>query len=145
MLLSSSYILQQVMMRTFSNAFECCFLMIGLYYWDSIKDQKLVSVNFALMTIMITLSFILRNSSAIPWIPLLIYKLFIQERRILQTITHGVLFALPNLLLSTYCDYLYYGKFTLVSWNFLKFNVITGGSDVFGTEPSINYLTQYLP
>ena len=49
------------------------------------------------------------------------------------------------LLFSFYCDYLYYGKFTLVSLNFLNFNVLSGGADYFGTEPFLTYFTLFLP
>ena len=81
-LIASSYIIQHIMTRTFSNAFECSFLMIGVYYWHKSGEEKpsLFSKNFALMTLFVTLSFIFRNSSAIPWIPLLIYRCLFERR-----------------------------------------------------------------
>lgn len=133
-------------MRTFSNAFECCFFMMGIYYWhrSGVEKPALLSKSFALLTFIVTLSFIFRNSSLVPWIPLVAYWV-LAEKWILQAVSHGILIAIPLILLATFCDYLYYGQLTVVSWNFLKFNVLSGGSDYFGIEHIFSYITFYLP
>jgi len=63
----------------------------------------------------------------------------------MQALSHGLMIAFPVLGLCTYFDSLYYGRPTLVSLNFLKFNVLTSGSDYFGIDSFFSYFTAYLP
>ena len=54
-----------------------------------------------------------------------------------------MLVAVPIFGASIALDSWYHGKFTLVAWNFLKFNILNEGSSQFGTEPFYFYLVKY--
>jgi len=126
------------MVRTFSNSIEACFLMIGLYVWNKIPSgeltRSLLSGKALLMTFLITASFIMRNSSAVGWLPLVFYKVFYQ-RNFKMFVISGFLIAVPMLVLAVAADSWFYGKLTFTHWNFLKFNVIDEGSSSFGVDP----------
>lgn len=68
------------LMRTFSNSIETCLLMIGLYFWEKIPHGSTTKgyliKEAIILTALITFSFVIRNSSAVAWLPLLIYKVF---------------------------------------------------------------------
>ena len=55
----------------------------------------------------------------------------------------GLIAAVPVLAVTIAADSIYYGKLTFTPINFLMFNVVSGGSDVFGTEPWYYYLAKY--
>ena len=42
-------------------------------------------------------------------------------------------------------DSYFYGKLTIVPWNFVKFNIINNISEQYGIEPWHWYLTNFLP
>ena len=51
--------------------------------------------------------------------------------------------ALPMIIISFVCDSWYYGKWTSPAYNFLEFNVLSGGSDYFDTNSKLNYILLY--
>jgi GPI mannosyltransferase 3 len=65
------------------------------------------------------------------------------QRNLKKFIVAGFLAAIPLLSLSILADSWFYEKLTFTPWNFLMFNVITGGSDMFGMEPWYYYLFKY--
>lgn len=135
----------RVLTRTFSNSLECIFLIIGVYYWSKIphgkiSKGKIITLNSAVMTFLISLSFLMRNSSAVPWIPLLMYKVFWQRNFKLILVT-GISIAIPTVIASIAMDSWFYGKLTIVALNFLKFNVLSGGSELFGISPRFEYFS----
>ena len=60
--------------RVSSNGVEGSLVIAGMYYYLKIKPQ-LFDKNLSLMTLMITLCFITRSSSLVPWIPLALLKI----------------------------------------------------------------------
>eukprot|EP00475_Leptophrys_vorax_P023684 TRINITY_DN32481_c0_g1_i1.p1 TRINITY_DN32481_c0_g1~~TRINITY_DN32481_c0_g1_i1.p1 ORF type:complete len:383 (-),score=57.69 TRINITY_DN32481_c0_g1_i1:8-1156(-) len=46
---------------------------------------------------------------------------------------------------SVFIDWMYYGELTFVPWNFIHFNVLQGGSEVYGTHPFLWYFTHGYP
>lgn len=92
----------------------------------------------------------LRPTAAGFWLSWAIYKMYV----LLQCgDLHGVFSGLlaPGLLISgvvlsfsTLLDCLYYGRFTLVPLNFLRFNLLADGSALYGSHPWHWYFTEGL-
>ena len=57
----------------------------------------------------------------------------------------GVAGCVVVLVFSTCLDWIMYGRLEVVPWNFLKFNVLEGGSALYGTSPWHANLTMHLP
>jgi len=135
------------MVRTFSNSIETSFLMVGIYLWTKIPHGSSASSIFnwkaLLFTFLVTFSFILRNSSAIGFIPLILHKAFYQ-RNFKMFALSGILVALPMLLITVAADSIYYGKLTITSWNFYEFNVLESKSDFFGIMAWHDYLKAFM-
>jgi len=47
-------------------------------------------------------------------------------------------------MLSILVDSIYYGKFTVVAYNFYNFNVAEGKSALFGSKPFLTYITNFM-
>ena len=135
------------MVWTFTNSIETSLLMIVMYVWTQIPHGSMSPSIFnwkaILFTLLVTYSFILRNSSAIGFIPLILHKVFYQ-RNFKMFVLSGILVAVPMLLITVAADSIYYGKLTFTFWNFLKFNVLEGGSDFFGINPWHDYLLKFM-
>jgi hypothetical protein len=132
------------MTRTFSNTIEAALLPMALYFWTKVKgnDKQIISSHALYLTIIITISFILRNTSIIPWLPVMMYKVFI-HKTFQKFMFCGVFIAVPLLLLSFGLDSWYYGKWTSTAYNFLDFNVLSGQSAYFETNSPLNYILSY--
>jgi hypothetical protein len=70
------------------------------------------------MTGLITLSFMMRSTSPIGWMPLLLIKI-IYEGSFKPFLISGILIALPIMGLCTVIDSYYYGQLTITSLTFL--------------------------
>ena len=57
----------------------------------------------------------------------------------------GVAVSGTVLALTTCLDWIMYGRFEVVPWNFLKFNVLEGGSALYGTSPWHANATMHFP
>jgi hypothetical protein len=95
---------------------------------------------------LITVSFMLRNTSPIGWIPLLFYKV-IKEGSLKPFIIAFFIVSLPIIGISVFLDTLYYGgdTITLTSINFLTVNLLDGSSRYFGDDPMISYIFVFMP
>jgi len=121
--------------------------MIGIYVWTQIPhgstSPSIFNGKALLFTLLVTYSFILRNSSAIGFIPLILHKAF-YEKNFKMFALSGIIVALPLLFITVLADSLYYGKLTITSWNFIKFNVIEEGGDIFGVNAWHDYLKSFM-
>jgi hypothetical protein len=68
-----NYRMNHIFLKTLTNGVEAVFCMMGFYYYTSIKAK--FDKNMALMTFAITLSFLIRSSSLIGWIPLILLQI----------------------------------------------------------------------
>ena len=59
--------------KTLTNTPEAIFCLIGIYYYNRLKPK--MDKNMILMTLSITLAFLIRSSSLIGWIPLALIKM----------------------------------------------------------------------
>ena len=133
-----------LMIRCFTNSVETIFLIVAFYYFLHVK--KRFDRNIVIMTALISLSFMIRNTAPIGWIPLLLVKI-ICEGSFNIFLRAGVFVALPVIGFGIFLDSIYYGsdQITMTFLNFLTVNVIENRSASFGTEPPLSYVTQYLP
>lgn len=126
------------MIRTLTNAVEQMFTVVAFSYYIDQKDK--FNLNTVLLTALISISFMIRNTSPVGWVPLLGYKV-LYEGSLLPFIKSGIFVALPILFVLVYIDTEHYqsDSWVFTGWNFLKMNVIHGLSKYFGEEPWFTY------
>ena len=132
-----------LMARTFSNTIEAAFNAVIMYKWLKIKgDGKLIDVDAIILTVLITMSFIMRNTSIVPWLIPMAYKVFI-HKTFMKFLFWGFSIAVPIMMISVAWDSYYYGGLTFTAYNFLNFNVLSGQSKHFGINSPFNYVLIY--
>jgi len=152
--------------RTLSNSLETIISVIALSYFpfpddhhddehgrkgqtDGPKNEKLKENQDILKHLSIAaLSVVVRPTAVITWIPLWLPFLLsknINRDEKLKFCTQLVLVALVAILASTALDSLYYGQFTFVPWEFVKWNVFEGVASFYGSHPFHWYFTQGFP
>jgi GPI mannosyltransferase 3 len=94
---------------------------------------------------MLTVSFMIRNTSPIGWPPMLLIKI-VRDRSLVPFLIAGVAVFIPVVLLSIGVDSFYYGQFPVVTaYNFVQANLAEGLSKYFGTEPFHFYVLAVMP
>lgn len=96
------------------------------------------------MTAMLTISFMIRNTSPIGWVPLLLIKI-VKDKSLVAFIISGIVVFIPIVCFCTILDSIYYGELTFTAYNFLKANLTEGLSKYFGTDPIYFYLIAIMP
>ena len=99
-----------------------------------------------ILTALITVAFIGRNTSIVGWIPLLAIKVF-REGSLIPFIISAITVAIPCIGVMVYIDSLYYGgdDWTFTSINFLKVNILENLSKYFGEDMWSQYLIAFGP
>lgn len=104
---------------------------MGLYYFNRLKPR--LDKDMGLMTLAITIGFIVRSSSLIGWVPLALAKIISAPHLYFMPILlAGLLVALPALFLSFCLDSLHFGKPQVPQINFVYYNVFENLSKYFG-------------
>lgn len=137
-----SRLYNELIIRCFSNSLESIFQIIAFYYFLDVKNKFNKSV--AIMTALLTISFMIRNTSPIGWIPLLVLKIF-KDGSFIPFLFSGILVFFPIIGFCTLLDSLYYGELTFTSLNFVKANLAEGLSKYFGTDPVYHYVAAIMP
>mmetsp|Transcript_21034 Transcript_21034/g.27199 ORF Transcript_21034/g.27199 Transcript_21034/m.27199 type:complete len:543 (-) Transcript_21034:234-1862(-) len=135
--------------RTYSNSLEATLTMVALNFWTPIweggagtKNQERQALVFAASCVAI------RSTSATLWIFVGLLRLthFSNFQDLIKYLLLDVcLLAGGTIGLSVAIDSYFYGSFTFTPWNFVKFNVIEGGSAAFGSHPWHWFVSQGLP
>ena len=136
----ASRLYNEIIIRTFSNSIESIFQIIAFYYYLDVGSKLNRSV--LIMTAFLTVSFVIRNTSPIGWVPLLLLKL---RHSFLPFLLSGVLVFFPVIGLCTLLDSAYYGELTFTSYNFVKHNLGDGLSKYYGTDPFHYYVFAIMP
>jgi len=134
-LYTSNWFLLYASSRTLVNTLETCLSSIALNLFVS-KDTRYVSI--------IAFCFMIRPTTAIFWMPMVLYDIL--KRSSLSRFFGKMLpqaIAIPSAVVLF--DSYFYGRFTIVPWNFVKFNVINNISEQYGSEPWHWYLTNFMP
>lgn len=103
-----------------------------------------------IFTGLVSIQFMMRNTSPIGWIPLLFIKVF-RDGAFLPFLMSAIIVALPIVLGGTYLDSWFYSRgqgefsWTFTGWNFVKINVFEGLSKYFGDHPTWFYLFVFGP
>ncbi|XP_042343674.1 GPI mannosyltransferase 3 [Plectropomus leopardus] len=125
--------------RTLTNTMETTITTLALFYFP-LPGSKTHSSKIYLT--LVALAVIVRPTALIVWFPLLIYH-FWQEDNKLRLITHNVIpIGALAVVISTVIDCIFYEKWTMVQFNFLKFNVFHGVAGFYGSHPWHWYFTQ---
>ncbi|CAB1339388.1 unnamed protein product [Coregonus sp. 'balchen'] len=125
--------------RTLTNTMETTLTTLALYYYPLPGSKTHNSTKYL---ILVALAVIVRPTALIVWLPLLVYH-FWQEDNKLKLITHHCLpIGALTLGISTLIDCMFYGKWTLVQYNFLMFNVFHNVAEFYGSHPWHWYFTQ---
>jgi hypothetical protein len=98
------------------------------------------------LTSLISIAFMMRNTSPVGWIPLLAIKV-IREGAFFPFLISGIFVALPIIFGCIYIDTKVYGadKWVITGYNFLEMNLIHGLSKYFGEDGTLFYLTAAIP
>lgn len=89
------------LIRTLTNSIEQMFTVVAFYYYLDQKDK--FTMNTVILTALISIAFMMRNTSPVGWIPLLAIKVF-REGSLLPFIISGLFVALPILFACVYID-----------------------------------------
>nr|XP_040219650.2 GPI mannosyltransferase 3 [Anopheles coluzzii] len=138
-LLASSWCWFYVGSRTLANTLETSLTMIALSYfpWASECTRFLWPV---------ALSFFVRPTSVIPWVPLCLYHIKKSTHPTWELLLKRYL--LIGLLTGALCvgvDSYFHGAVVFSSYEFLKYNVLKGVGSFYGEHPWYWYLSAGLP
>ncbi|KAA8595598.1 hypothetical protein FQN60_010889 [Etheostoma spectabile] len=125
--------------RTLTNSMETTITCLALFYFP-LPGSKTHSSKIYLT--LVALAVIVRPTALIVWFPLLMYH-FWQEDNKLRLITYNFIpIGALAVVISTAIDCIFYEKWTMVQFNFLKFNVFNSVADFYGSHPWHWYFTQ---
>ncbi|XP_053784048.1 GPI mannosyltransferase 3 isoform X2 [Desmodus rotundus] len=128
--------------RTLTNTMETVLTVMALFYYPLEGSKSMNSVKYSSL---VALAFIIRPTALIPWIPLF-FRHFWQEQRKLDLILHQFLpVGFVTLSCSLIIDRMFFGQWTLVQYNFLKFNVLQNLGIFYGSHPWHWYFSQGFP
>ena len=146
------------MHRLWSSSYETMLGTISLYFYVNLKPE--MDINLVMLCILQSISFVIRNTSPIAWVVLLLVKMW--ELRwikgsgakpdnmqilnmIMQLLKVFFLIFVPIFIIATALDSMFHGKPTCVPWNFIKINVFESLSQEFGADPLLKYVTVDIP
>ncbi|CAD5227124.1 unnamed protein product [Bursaphelenchus xylophilus] len=112
--------------RSLANTIE---MLLGIYAAGFYPKRSFIPL--------VLLAGLIRPTSAIIWAPLVLYQLYLGGFRILK---YFLTVSLSLLTISTFVDYLFYGRFTFPVLNFFLFNIYQGGSAQFGVNSAFYYI-----
>lgn len=132
------------MIRTLTNAIEQMFTCVAFYFYLDQKNK--FNLNTVILTALITISFMIRNTSPVGWVPLLGWKV-LKEGSLLPFIISGIFVALPIIFICVWVDTVMYGanEWVFTGYNFLEMNLLHGLSKTFGHDPWWHYYVLILP
>lgn len=125
--------------RTLTNSMETTITCLALFYFPLSGSKTHCSKKYLTL---VALAAILRPTALIVWFPLLMYHFWREDNK-LRLITHDYIpIGASAVVISTVIDCIFYEKWTMVQFNFLKFNIFHGVADFYGSHPWHWYLTQ---
>ena len=134
-LYSSNWFMLYASSRTLINSLETCLSTIAL----SLYVQH--NVNYVLW---ISISFMMRPTTAIFWIPM-VFTDVIYQRSLKTLILKMVPQAVLVILLAIAFDSYMFGGLVIIPWNFLSVNLLHDVSAQYGLQPIHWYMTNFFP
>jgi hypothetical protein len=134
--------------RCFTNAIEQILTVIAFDFYLKQKDSFTKDTMW--LTALIALSFMMRNTSVIGWIPLLGIKVLF-EGSLPPFIMSAILAGVPVIAMAVLVDTKYYNSTSLTpdngpvltSLNFMRINVSEGLAKYFGEDPAYWYVAVF--
>lgn len=144
----------QQMHRLFTCSYEAILGVISLNYFMDMTTA--FDKNLVMVVILQSISFVIRNTSPIGWVVILLYKACYTNggspnaktefwKMIRNYILSFFVIFLPIFALSIWLDSKFYGSFTVVPYNFINVNVFEGLSQTFGADPPDKYISLEIP
>jgi phosphatidylinositol glycan class B len=130
-----------ILQRTLTNTPETAFTIAALYFYSDLAP--VVDTRMELMTVSITLAFIVRSSSIIGWVPLLLAKMYQSKAYIISFLTVAYI-AILLIIISISIDSMFYKRLTCPQYNFLYYNILESLSEKFGVDHWSFYIDQLL-
>lgn len=109
--ITSEYINDYVL-RTSANSVEGNLMFVVFYYYINIKP-KIWDKNLNLLTLAITISFIIRSSSIVGYIPLALIKIIQDLNFFIPILVAGLTITIPLIIMNLMSDAHFYGYFTI--------------------------------
>ncbi len=147
--------------RPYSNSLEAALCTHGLvaYMRASFAPPRWIHdvtekdrIRFIVVWVMLgALCVVLRPASGLFWAMLAVRALLwpapgtSRARYRVTLLALGVAVSGIVLALTTWLDWFMYGRLEIVPWNFLRFNVLEGGSALYGTSPWHANVTMHAP
>ncbi|XP_060240753.1 GPI mannosyltransferase 3 isoform X2 [Meriones unguiculatus] len=128
--------------RTLTNTMETALTAIALFYYPLEGSRSMNSVKYSLL---VALACIVRPTALIPWVPLLLRHFCQEESKVHLTLHHFLPVGFITFSLSLIIDRIFFGQWTLVQLNFLKFNVLQNLGTFYGSHPWHWYFSQGFP
>ncbi|XP_029398857.1 GPI mannosyltransferase 3 isoform X3 [Mus pahari] len=128
--------------RTLTNTMETALTAVALYYYPLEGSRSMNSVKYSLL---VALACVVRPTALIPWVPLLFRHFYQEQRKPRLTLRHFLPVGFITFSLSLIIDRIFFGQWTLVQFNFLKFNVLQNLGTFYGSHPWHWYLSQGFP
>uniref|UniRef100_A0A671YKX6 Mannosyltransferase n=2 Tax=Sparus aurata TaxID=8175 RepID=A0A671YKX6_SPAAU len=125
--------------RTLTNSMETTITCLALFYYPLPGSKTHSSKKYLSL---VALAIVVRPTALIVWFPLLMYHFWKEENK-LRLITHKCIpIGAVAVVMSTLIDCIFYDKWTMVQFNFLKFNIFYSVADFYGSHPWHWYFTQ---
>ena len=128
--------------RTLGNSLETALTVIALHWYPFEEHPRRPTWPYISLGV---LTIILRPTAALIWVVFGLAHLYRSEDKLKLLLGTVLPAALPVFILSLIIDTLYFGRLTLPLYNFLEFNVLTGGSAHFGVHSWHWYFSSGLP
>jgi len=126
-------------LRTSANSVEGNLMFVVFYYFLNTKP-RIFDKNLCLLTLAITISFTIRSSSIVGYVPLALILILKDFRYFIPILLAGITIAIPFVLVNLASDAHFYGYFTVPQYNFVYVNVVLGISKFFGEMPWFYYI-----
>ncbi|KAI2653326.1 GPI mannosyltransferase 3 [Labeo rohita] len=107
--------------RTLTNTMETVLTTLALCFYPLPGSKTYNSWKYLSL---VSLAVIVRPTALIVWLPLLFYHFCVEQNKLKLVVQRCFPIAALALGVSTLIDSVFYGKWVLVQWNFLKFNVL---------------------
>ena len=100
------------MLRTSANSVEGNLMFVTFYYFLNMKP-RVFDKNLCLLTLAITLSFTIRSSSIVGFIPLALIAIFKDFNYFLPILVAGITITIPTVVINLASDAHFYGYWTV--------------------------------
>jgi hypothetical protein len=104
-LILTSTFMTEFEIRCFTNTLEKVCTVVSFHFYMEQKDK--FDSNTIIFTFLLTIEFMMRNTSPVAWIPLIMIKIF-RDNSFMPFLISGLLIAIPTIFLCVYLDSLYY-------------------------------------